>query len=57
MLPLAGVALLGVAAAFVANPLLLHVGGVGHAFGRKRRDVSKLEEKIHKMVYSGQVQK
>lgn len=53
-MPLAGVALLGVAAAFVANPMLLHVG---HAVGRKRRDVSKLEKKIHKMVYSGQVQK
>ena len=49
LIPLAGAALLGVAAAFIANPVLLHLGTV--AGKRRRRDVSA--KYSHPIAYRG----
>ncbi|XP_058122765.1 uncharacterized protein LOC131293700 [Anopheles ziemanni] len=49
LIPLAGAALLGIAAALVANPVLLHLGVT--AGKRKRRDV----EPAHNLAYRAQL--
>nr|XP_029720854.1 probable peroxisomal membrane protein PEX13 [Aedes albopictus] len=54
LLPLAGAALLGIAAALVANPVLLHLGAFA-AGKRKRRDVSS--SSAHNLVYRGHLKK
>uniref|UniRef100_A0AAG5DDU5 Uncharacterized protein n=1 Tax=Anopheles atroparvus TaxID=41427 RepID=A0AAG5DDU5_ANOAO len=50
LIPLAGAALLGIAAALVANPVLLHLGAA--AGKRKRRDVAA----AHNLAYRAQLQ-
>ncbi|XP_055601329.1 uncharacterized protein LOC129750127 [Uranotaenia lowii] len=54
LIPLAGAALLGIAAALVANPVLLHLGAVGLG-KRKRRDVSSSD--AHHLAYRAQIVK
>lgn len=51
-MPLAGAALLGIAAILVANPMLLQFGVVSGK--RKRRDIDDLKQKFsQKLAYSG----
>lgn len=52
LLPLAGAAILGVAAALVANPVLLQLG-VTSAGKRKRRDIDENDE-AQILAYKGQ---
>lgn len=40
LVPLAGVALLGAAAAFVSNPILLQLGVISGTYGRRKRDTN-----------------
>lgn len=53
LIPLAGAALLGIAAALVANPVLLHLG-VAAGKKRKRRDVMA---NAHNLAYRAQLRK
>ncbi|XP_062560955.1 uncharacterized protein LOC134225138 [Armigeres subalbatus] len=53
LLPIAGAALLGIAAALVANPVLLHLGAFA-AGKRKRRDVS---DNAQDLAYRGHLAK
>ena len=54
-MPLAGAALLGIAAAFVANPVLLNLGVMS---GRKKRNIfnekeEEINEKSQQLAYKG----
>lgn len=52
-MPLAGAALLGIAAILVANPMLLQLGVVSGK--RKRRDVNDLKQTFsQQLAFSGQ---
>ncbi len=52
MIPLAGAALLGIAAILVANPMLLQLGVVSGK--RKRRDVDDMKQTFsQKLAYNG----
>lgn len=50
LLPIAGAALLGIAAALVANPVLLNFGAM---HGKRRRRSVSGDDSVHKLVYRG----
>lgn len=57
LLPLAGAALIGIAAALLVNPVLLQLGTVTGK-RRRRRDISQIESpedklSAHKLAYNG----
>ncbi|KAL9704402.1 hypothetical protein quinque_007920 [Culex quinquefasciatus] len=54
LIPLAGAALLGIAAALVANPVLLHLGV---AAGKKRKRRDAVMANAHNLAYRAQLRK